>query len=109
MAILPEDVVKEIMLRCPVKSLLRFKCIRKNLYALIKTFEFVKQHLNCSKNKPPQLLLYNFGNLLDDSRSLNLLYEDNPQVIKGMTYLSGCVNDLFLKTGVIDHVCSCAL
>ncbi|KAG5577231.1 hypothetical protein H5410_057365 [Solanum commersonii] len=85
-AIFPEDVVKEILLRCPVKSLLRFTCINKNWYALIKTPEFVQHHLNCSKNKPSQLLLYNSGNLLDDhdSRSLTLLSEDNPQTIKAI-------------------------
>ncbi|WMV27611.1 hypothetical protein MTR67_020996 [Solanum verrucosum] len=107
----PEDIVKEILLRCPVKSLLRFKCVHKNWYALIKTPNFVQQHLNCSKNNPPQLLLYNTGNYGDryDSRSLTLISEENPQTFKGMAYLLGSVNGLFLMFGVIDHVHSCAL
>ncbi|XP_049375541.1 F-box protein CPR1-like [Solanum verrucosum] len=80
-------------------------------YDLIKTPEFVQQHLNYSKNNPPQLLLYNSGNLLDDhdSRSITLLSEDIPQTIKGMTYLLGSMDDLFFMTGVIDHMRSCAL
>ncbi|KAK6776193.1 hypothetical protein RDI58_027194 [Solanum bulbocastanum] len=110
-ATFPEEAVKEILLRCHVKSLLRFKCIYNNWYTLIKTLEFIQQHLNYSKNKPPQLLLYNSGNLLDDhdSRSLTLLSKDNPQTIKGMTYLLGSVDGLFFMTGVIDHVHLCAL
>ncbi|KAG5577202.1 hypothetical protein H5410_057336 [Solanum commersonii] len=110
-AIFLENVVKEILLRCLVKSLLRFKCIHKNWYDLIKIPKFVQQHLNYSKNNPPQLLLYNSGNLLDDhdSCSLTLLSEDIPQTIKGMTYLLGSMDDLFFMTGVIDHMRSYVL
>lgn len=42
---LPEELVAEILLKLPVKSLLRFKCVCKSWYALIKGANFVNQHL----------------------------------------------------------------
>ena len=36
-----KDIQKDILLRCPVKSLLRFKCVIKSWYALIKNPELV--------------------------------------------------------------------
>ncbi|KAJ7961956.1 F-box protein [Quillaja saponaria] len=55
---LSEDLVIEILLRLPVKSLIRFKCIRKSWYDLIKSPYFISIHLNHAKlNKNPNLLL----------------------------------------------------
>uniref|UniRef100_M1AZM8 F-box family protein n=1 Tax=Solanum tuberosum TaxID=4113 RepID=M1AZM8_SOLTU len=56
-----EDSIREILLRSPVKSLLRFKCVCKNWYTLIKNPNFIREHLNFSKNNPPQLLIYDYG------------------------------------------------
>ncbi|WMV49207.1 hypothetical protein MTR67_042592 [Solanum verrucosum] len=75
----PEDIVKEILVRCPVKSLLRFKCVCKNWCTLIKTPEFVQQHL---KNySPPQLLIYDIGDIDDDDDdlSITLISEEHPR------------------------------
>ncbi|KAK6792905.1 hypothetical protein RDI58_011986 [Solanum bulbocastanum] len=74
----PEDIVNEILLRCPVKSLLRFKCACKNWYALIKTSKFIQQHLK--KNRSPlQFLIYNTADVLDDSCPMSLISEENSQ------------------------------
>ncbi|CAN6706465.1 unnamed protein product [Malus baccata var. baccata] len=43
-----EDRVFEILSRLPAKSLIRFKCIRKSWYTLIKSPSFVAKHLNNS-------------------------------------------------------------
>ncbi|KAG5570870.1 hypothetical protein H5410_060636 [Solanum commersonii] len=56
-----EDLIREILLRLHVESLLRFKCVCKNWYTLIKNPSFIREHLNFSKNNPPQLLIYDYG------------------------------------------------
>ncbi|XP_065880094.1 putative F-box protein At1g47790 isoform X2 [Euphorbia lathyris] len=42
----PEDIVIEILLKLPVKSLLRFKTVRKSWYSIIDCTKFIKKHLN---------------------------------------------------------------
>ncbi|KAH0712582.1 hypothetical protein KY289_008541 [Solanum tuberosum] len=105
-----EDIVKEILLRCPLKLLLRFKCVRKSWYALIKNPEFVQQQLKNHSSR--QLLTYTNGTPDDpdhDYCSITLISEENPQTFKGMTYLIGSVDGLFLMYGTIDGGISCTL
>ncbi|WCJ28837.1 F-box and associated interaction domains-containing protein [Euphorbia peplus] len=42
----PEEIVKEILLRLPLKSLLRFKTVWKSWYSIINSNEFIKEHLS---------------------------------------------------------------
>ncbi|XP_060199661.1 putative F-box protein At3g10430 [Lycium barbarum] len=104
----PEDLAREILVRLPVKSLLRFKCCCKNWYALIKSRSFIQQQLNCSKNK---LLIYDNGAspipliILDDQSQENI-----PQRFRGMATLLGSVDGLFyLECQFDDELISCAL
>ncbi|KAH0759985.1 hypothetical protein KY290_023478 [Solanum tuberosum] len=55
---LPEDVVIDILLRLPVESLLRFKCVRKDWCALIKSPSFIEKHFH-HKNNCARLLVCN--------------------------------------------------
>ncbi|OIT29178.1 hypothetical protein A4A49_28542 [Nicotiana attenuata] len=97
----PEDLDGEILLRLPVKSLFRFKCV----YVLIKSPTFIRKHLNCSKNRPPQLLIYDYG-ARDDSPPITLISENHgdgeaPNYIhrfRGLTKVIG----LFLLQKEID-------
>ncbi|KAK4722915.1 hypothetical protein R3W88_013148 [Solanum pinnatisectum] len=103
-----EDIVTEILLRCPIKSLLRFKCACKNWYALIKIPKFIQQHLK--KNRSPlQVLIYNNGDIDDDSCPMTLISKENFQTFLGMKCLIGYVDGLFLMYGEINSVISCAL
>lgn len=45
---LPQEIIREILLKLPVKSLLRFKSVSKGLLSLISSSEFVKAHLRTS-------------------------------------------------------------
>ncbi|XP_041991391.1 uncharacterized protein LOC121742343 [Salvia splendens] len=45
---LPQNVITEILLRSPVKSLLRFKSVSKKWFYLISSSDFVKAHLKVS-------------------------------------------------------------
>ncbi|GLT50195.1 hypothetical protein SLA2020_237000 [Shorea laevis] len=82
---LNEDVVIEILLRLPVNSLMRFKCVRKSWYVLIESPQFAAMQL-C--NNSSNYLLVNCWNLIDtgsvepESLSWSLLkYEDRMQAI----------------------------
>ena len=56
---IPEDVVVDILLRLPVKSLLRFKCVRKNWCALIKSPSFIREHFQYRNNNCARLFVCN--------------------------------------------------
>ncbi|XP_059280190.1 F-box/kelch-repeat protein At3g23880-like [Lycium ferocissimum] len=54
----PEDLILDILLRLPVESLLRFKCVCKHWYALIKSPSFIEKHFH-HKNNRARLLVCN--------------------------------------------------
>ncbi|KAL6996966.1 hypothetical protein U1Q18_007089 [Sarracenia purpurea var. burkii] len=58
----PEDALIQILVRLPVKSLLRFKCVCHHWYALIQNPSFVHYHLQYQKrNNKGRLLLQHFS------------------------------------------------
>ncbi|CAN4120765.1 unnamed protein product [Withania somnifera] len=48
--ILQADLINEILLKLPVKSLVKFKCVSKSWLHLISSPKFVKSHLSISAN-----------------------------------------------------------
>ncbi|KAH0693809.1 hypothetical protein KY285_020906 [Solanum tuberosum] len=46
----PEDLVVDILSRLPLESLLRFKCVRKHWYGLIKSASFKEKHFHQKYN-----------------------------------------------------------
>lgn len=59
---LPEDLEIEILSRLPVKSLLRFNCVCKSWYVLIKSPRFIYKHLHLSRTS--SRYIYNDSYLL---------------------------------------------
>ncbi|XP_055809425.1 F-box/kelch-repeat protein At3g23880-like [Solanum dulcamara] len=61
MSYLPIEVIFEILLRLPVKSIIKFKTVSKSWLSLLSSPQFVNTHLifsrNNHKNIPPKLLL----------------------------------------------------
>ncbi|XP_060197781.1 F-box/kelch-repeat protein At3g06240-like [Lycium barbarum] len=80
--VLPEEIIFEILLRLPVKSLLRMKCVSKSLLSLISTPQFVKTHLNLSANNPQHhILLYITYRNKFHTCSLNAIMQDKSPFI----------------------------
>ncbi|XP_059277731.1 F-box protein At5g62510-like [Lycium ferocissimum] len=46
----PEEIIMDILIRLPVRALLRFRCVSKFWKTLISTTEFKMKHLNHAKN-----------------------------------------------------------
>nr|XP_009629182.1 F-box protein At3g08750-like [Nicotiana tomentosiformis] len=83
----PEDLAVDILLRLPVESLLRFKCVCKNWYEIMKSHSFIREHMNWnSKSKSPQILIYDHS-----------VPDDSPPI----TFF-GSVDGLFLLEREID-------
>ncbi|XVF75495.1 hypothetical protein PTKIN_Ptkin13bG0192100 [Pterospermum kingtungense] len=57
----PSDMLIEILLKLPVKSIIRFNCVSKTWRSLFKNPTFVSRHFNLSK-KNNYLLVYYFNN-----------------------------------------------
>ncbi|XVF75494.1 hypothetical protein PTKIN_Ptkin13bG0192000 [Pterospermum kingtungense] len=54
----PADMLPEILLKLPVKSIIRFKCVSKTWCILFKNPTFVSQHFSLSKKKKYLLVDY---------------------------------------------------
>ncbi|XP_028774133.1 F-box/kelch-repeat protein At3g06240-like [Neltuma alba] len=93
---LHEDLMEEIMVRLPVKSLLRFKCVAKSWYALITDPSFISKHLersnSISKNLHLKLIFQLFSQYLPVTISL-ISNIEQPRVIRNLE-LPCSTNDL---------------
>ncbi|TMW93845.1 hypothetical protein EJD97_011086 [Solanum chilense] len=54
----PKDVIVSIILKFPVKSLVRFKCISQNCKAIIQSSTFINQHQNRTTTATDELILF---------------------------------------------------
>ncbi|KAJ0053186.1 hypothetical protein Pint_03067 [Pistacia integerrima] len=54
---LPSDIINDIFARLPVKSLARFMCVSKSMYALLHNQKFIKKHLERAIRIDPNLIL----------------------------------------------------
>jgi F-box interacting protein len=73
MWILPEELITGILSRLPVKSLLRFRCVSKAWFALIKDPTFINMHLH-SNTERTLIMQTTMTRNLEDDRRLNLYY-----------------------------------
>ncbi|XP_052183300.1 F-box/kelch-repeat protein At3g06240-like [Diospyros lotus] len=75
---LPEDVLVEILSRCPVKSLVRFRAVCKSWHILVNNQSFVSTHLNqqLAASSGGRLLVSHRDNLTN-KRLISFSADDN--------------------------------
>ncbi|OMO69368.1 hypothetical protein CCACVL1_19540 [Corchorus capsularis] len=104
---LPQEIIVEIFLNLPVRSLLRFRCLSKFCKSLVANPSFIKNHLEKAQNDPKftrkRVLLYASNaqkQIGFKSCSLNAIYKDpfinsveavDPSTIKGYSLNNGIV------------------
>ncbi|KAL5769263.1 hypothetical protein ACOSQ2_016046 [Xanthoceras sorbifolium] len=54
---LPGDIIFDIFIRLPVKSLCRFKCVSKSMYSMLHSSNFIKKHINRAMQKDLSMIL----------------------------------------------------
>ena len=110
---LPQDVVVEILSRLPVKSLMRFNCVHKSWYALMRSHHFItKHHKFATSNNLGRGVLFKYrsskGHLcvsllsndtLEVSRDVDLL-SLFPDKIDYLPCIYGPCNGIFLLQGL---------
>lgn len=101
MSSIPEDIVVDILLRLPVKSIIRFKSVCKGWCALIESPEFVNRHF-AHGNNPERLLVRHFKDIEDYSFRLYSDVTDSTreepehlQIPSAVKYILGPVNGVF--------------
>ncbi|PON96202.1 F-box domain containing protein [Trema orientale] len=57
----PDDVIREILLRLPVKSLLRFRAVCKKWRNMIQETNFIDQHYDISRARDAPALVWEYG------------------------------------------------
>ncbi|CAA7036652.1 unnamed protein product [Microthlaspi erraticum] len=83
---IPLDLQIDILLRLPVKSLLRFRCVSKLWSSIITSRDFKNQHLNIATwSSPPRLLI-----AFEDFYGERLLLVSSPNPIAPSSSSSSC-------------------
>ncbi|XP_059282903.1 F-box/kelch-repeat protein At3g23880-like [Lycium ferocissimum] len=108
---LPEDVIFEILTRLPAASLIRFKCVCRFWYSLVKNPNFISKHFHnlSSKKIYLRLLISRRGNITN-KRILSLSINDTFDVFINQDFPS-FFNDKFGHVRLIGPcngiVCLC--
>ncbi|XP_019186415.1 PREDICTED: F-box protein At3g08750-like [Ipomoea nil] len=95
--IILRDVVIEILARLPVKSLIRFKCVCKFFYSLIKSDNHFKhKHFEISRAKRDYVVFQHNKPTFYEDRGFGLVYKesDSDEI--------GCVDLTFPTSGIDD-------
>ncbi|XP_054778170.1 F-box/kelch-repeat protein At3g23880-like [Prosopis cineraria] len=104
---LPEEIIRNILTRLPVKSLIRFQCVCKHWKKLIKTDSAIAEHLHHSTNENPLLLLQSDFrcdplHLFMLNNEMQVLEIQSSPVVDSLRYarIVGCSNGLLcVSTG----------
>nr|XP_016463783.1 PREDICTED: F-box protein At5g49610-like [Nicotiana tabacum] len=73
-----DDIIMEILIRLPVKSLLQFKCVSKSWQALISDPYFKMKHLNHAKNNHKLLVCQSSLDRGDMERTIKFSFYVSP-------------------------------
>ncbi|KAM6601921.1 hypothetical protein CsatA_021530 [Cannabis sativa] len=104
---LPSEIIADILIRLPVKDLLRYRCVSKPWCSLIDSPDFIKWHLNHSKETYSNAgLVLNWSDIYwVDLDNLNSVVELNhPIDFEGGTEVLGSCNGLLVLFNSYDDV-----
>ncbi|XP_057455602.1 F-box/kelch-repeat protein At3g06240-like [Lotus japonicus] len=114
---LPHDLIIEILLRLPVRSLLRFKCVCKSWFFLISDTEFAKSHFDLDVALTHRLLLqfpnkyrvesFDLDSSLDDSSAVVTLNFPPPSkslYLNPLYFLGSCRGFMLLAYDFTSNV-----
>ncbi|KAI9087204.1 hypothetical protein K1719_030839 [Acacia pycnantha] len=89
---LPQEIIRDILIRLPVKSLIRFQCVCRHWSDLFKDPSFIADHLHHSNRQNPYIL-FQRGYSHDDQSDLYSLGSDmqvwrfqNPPLIEHLNH-----------------------
>ncbi|KAF6167241.1 hypothetical protein GIB67_029879 [Kingdonia uniflora] len=109
---LPQEVVTDILVRLPLKSLMRCKCVCKDFHALLTHPHFIQMHLHHNHKDDPFIILTTLNSHTGDDKRIDLyfirkikehnkvvkLLELPPQVIGSFCVAASCNGLLCLST-----------
>ncbi|XP_047339549.1 F-box protein CPR1-like [Impatiens glandulifera] len=113
MSQLPDDILRIIFSKLPVKSLLRLKCVSKSWFSIITSPSFVKLHLNTVLTKNSLSLfswdyhLHLFSANFYSTRAVLEFTRDDYQPIRDTVFAGtfcGSVNGLICILNPVDYV-----
>ncbi|XP_022774049.1 F-box protein CPR30-like [Durio zibethinus] len=91
---LPKDLMMEILLNLPVKSLLRFKSVCKSWYALINSNKFITMHLDRSRrNNKESILIKRFNSESSQSKASLSMISHNDSSCSGVDVYLGILGN----------------
>lgn len=110
---IPDDMMEEILLRLPVKCLLRFKYVCKSWLSLISDPHFAKFHYDLGADPTDQLLIKSYwethsrdieASLYDDSTKavVNIPYPSPSYIDEGIKFEGSCRGFLLVTTTVVS-------
>ncbi|GAU41604.1 hypothetical protein TSUD_196740 [Trifolium subterraneum] len=88
---LPHELIIQILLRLPVKSLVRFKCVCKSWFSLISDPHFANSHFQLSSGKHTSRILLMSTSTPRESRSIDFeapsLDDDSASVSRNLNFM----------------------
>ncbi|KAK7258720.1 hypothetical protein RIF29_24302 [Crotalaria pallida] len=81
---LPQELVLEILLRLPVKSLTRFKCVDWSWNDLFETTTFITMH-HMQGQKKERLAIFEYEGMVSQCSSIKLI-SDNSQEVRDVEF-----------------------
>ncbi|CAI9117831.1 OLC1v1019316C1 [Oldenlandia corymbosa var. corymbosa] len=88
---LPEELIQEILLRLPAKSMGKFKCVSKSWLSLISSKEFIKTHLAIASRR-------------DDYEHHSLIFSVYPQHFND--YFRSCLVNFHAESPETETACA---
>ena len=107
----PQDLLEDILVRLPVKPIIRFKCLNKLCYTLFQNPTFIAKHHSFQSQNNPNLVVQGLGyqKFSQFFTLLHLIHSDNdPGVSLDMHNVSLDIRKYyFTYRRLLEYICDC--